>query len=401
MSSRFFRRWKAWCAVLIIAACVPPRSEAPAPGEPSEPPADQGADASADFRSRLSALLGTEITPAQDTAFVRLLAVESSAVRRELRTLALDRDAPPLVRANAVVRMGELRMRDWTVYRGALRDPDPRTRGAVLGAVGPFYWQQPDSVRALMLRGLADAEPAVQAKALQELGDRDAAVLRWFLARESAPDLQAVARDLLRMAEERGAPLAADETGALERTALSGVRVRFEPYGLAEAAGGVQRQRGRLLVAPPDGEFTVVADSVFAVDRVVPAAVSPTGRYVAYETASTVRVRDLRTGTEQDAGGGIAPRSFPFTDDFLYFAAEPAPPAPGDRTELSRYDVFRASFDGAVSVKLGSVALPPGSESVNLNALRRARIMERDGRLVLQSTAFIAQLPSPFADVAR
>src|SRR5207253_3266091 len=75
-----------------------------------------------------------------------------------------------------------------------------------------------------------DPSPRVVSSALQMFGDRDPAPLRELLARNKDRDIQKIATDLLRAAEERGASLARKDTlGTLERVSSAGPTLTYRP----------------------------------------------------------------------------------------------------------------------------------------------------------------------------
>lgn len=362
--------------------------------------------------ARLTGILATELTPAQDSAWRAFRRAHAGTVEAMLERIVLDRDAPPLARANAVVRLAELGYHDYDVLGQALGDPDPRVRGATLGALSPFLLRDPERVRPLILRGLVDRERAVRAKALQELGDRDPSLLRWFLEQDPPAELAAIARDLLVMAGERGAPLVPDTSGALERTSASGVVLRFE-MDSATATGAL----GRLMAQPVDGERIMLADSVLVVGNVIPAAVSPDGDVVAYERAGVIHAHDLETGATGTVGTGIAPRAFPFTDTFLFAArmgtvrradadaaAEPDPEAGeealADSAGVPLYQVLRATYRPGRIASVALVSVPRAEGWSSDDLLRMARIVEVDGELRLVGPGYATPLPSPFTDAS-
>src|SRR5690606_1136978 len=140
-----------------------------------------------------------------------------------LARLVADSTMQPAVRANAVLLLGERRatghlLAFWT----ALESPDVPVRAATAASLRGIIIADERAGLRLARRALRDPEPSVQARALEALGDTDVELLREFLASGPSPEVAKIATDLVRIAEERGAPLAAAAAG--DGAAASGPR---------------------------------------------------------------------------------------------------------------------------------------------------------------------------------
>src|SRR5690606_18178436 len=148
-----------------------------------------------------------------------------------LARLVADSAMQPVVRANAVLLLGERRATHHLLaFWIALESPDVRVRGATAVALRGIINADERAGLRLARRALRDPEASVQARALEALADTDVDLLREYLASGPAPDVAKVATDLVRIAEERGAPLARAAAG--DGVGPSG------PHVGAKAAGG-------------------------------------------------------------------------------------------------------------------------------------------------------------------
>lgn len=337
-----------------------------------------------------------------------------------LARLVGDSATHPVVRANAVLLLGERRaLRYLFEFWNALESPDVRVRAATAAALrGIIIADEREGLR-LARRALRDPESSVQARALEALGDADVDLLRQYLASGPAPDLAKVAGDLIRAAEERGAPLAraaesdhpaaggphlgakaADAGDAptllLSRTAASGARVEFRAsryWPQWDAA------IGELTIAPPGAAPVVLSSEVEVVRRVVPAFFSVDGRFVVYEAARRIRVRDLTTGEERELGPGIAPRVIPFSDWFVFLREDPERREEGRDGAVLRYVVLRGAFTGGEVEEIGTLeASASMGEHGFYSPARWMRVRERDGVFTLEAESLGPfRLPDPFA----
>ncbi|HEX6587632.1 MAG TPA: hypothetical protein VF039_01315, partial [Longimicrobiales bacterium] len=368
---------------LALAACAratQPALEAPAAREPMTP------------RTHLLAILDSEFTNDQTAAFAGFAQRNGAETNGLLRDLALDPAVPALARANAVLRMGEARMRAFDVYARTIEDPDPRVRGATLGAVGPLAQGAMDAARPIFARGLRDAEVGVQAKAIQELRDQDLELLRDFVAQTTDAELRDVALQTLRNAEAWGAPLLPEADGTLRRIAPTGLELILRPVRrMPEAA----LAEGVLAVRAPDGAERVIADTVETVGGVIPAVADPMGRFLAVETARRIEVHDLESGAIRIVGPGSAPRPLPFSPDFFYFREIARRDQRGTTALL--YEMVRASFQGGAPVVFDSVMVTaqPGRRA-DMSPIRWARVRDRGTAFVVETDGLANHaLPSP------
>lgn len=349
---------------------------------------------------QLERILATELSRSQDSAYAAFAAEQGTDVQEQgggvqelLSAVAQDPDADPLARANAVVRMGRIPLPAFDVYAATIEDRDARVRGATLGAAGRLVEQAPERALPILERGLHDAEAAVQAKALQEIGDRDLDLLRGFAAETTNAALRDIAVQQIRQAEAWGARLTPEADGSLRRVSPAGVTLVLRPERRWPNASLVMGT----LSATVAGRTRVVADSVEAVAGVIPAVVDATGRWLALETARRIEVHDLETGAVRVAGQGLAPRPLPLTSDFIFFHELRRAPM-GPRTAIM-YQVVRAPFTGGADPRvIDSVELPLRYE-VNgyMSPLRWARIRAGGTGFVLSTDGIRDHvLPSPF-----
>ncbi|MBI4408545.1 MAG: hypothetical protein HY561_02475 [Gemmatimonadetes bacterium] len=373
-------------AVLLVGGACTGRatSTAPTPGEAPE--------------ARVQRVLAeAPLRPEQYQRIAELEAELGGALDELLTTVALDTTAPVFSRGNALLLLGERHAAaQLRAFRVALGAREPRVRAAAVVGLRGVLPLAPAKTVALLERALRDPETQVQARALESLGDTDAAVLRRYLAGTPPTQLRAVAEELLRVVEERGAPLGAPaESGTLERVGPGGARLLFRPlrqWPQWEAAVG------ELHVGTPGRPPTLVAKDVEMVAYVVPAFFSSDGRYLVYESARQIRVRDLESGNERALGPGIAPRGFPFTDDLLFLRERPdASVRQGDDVVLS-YQVLRAPFAGGEPTSLGELtAIVRGQRRGAYSPARWMRVREQEGVIYLEGEDVSSfRLPDPF-----
>jgi len=322
-----------------------------------------------------------------------------------LVTVAEDPALHPLLRANAVLLIGRRHPPAHLIVLGPLLDEaDERIRLATVVALRDYLPGRPEPAMHLLARALRDPSPAVRARVLETVAERDPVLLRDYVAREPSAELVAIARELILVAEQRGAALVPGPDGSLARTGPAGHTLRFErvrSWPSWEAAAG------RLTLTVPGGEPVTLGEAVEVSRDVVPAFFSPDGRYVVYEDARRVRVRDIETSEERDLGEGIAPRPLPFTGDFVFFRPEPggAPPA-GASAELA-YRALRASFAGgpsaAAPVPVGRVTATTRTEVAGgASPVRWAVIDESGGRFTVRAEGLTSLvLPDPFEGSGR
>jgi hypothetical protein len=343
MLKRSVRRGILTLSCLLAAACA-------ARGVPSHIPPDPLGD------PPLYGLLAA--MPLEGAAADSLAAYEAAHPRDFLERIAAvaeDPGASAAIRHNAVLLLGERgAVAQLPSLQAAQQSPDLRVRGAVVTAAQRMIEGGRPQARPLVVAALADSAPEVRAKALEVLGAGDLPLLRDFLGRERDPAVTEIARGLVQAAEERGYPLAPDSAGVLRRTAAAGHQLEFVP---------VLRWRqwdaalGTVTITPRDGTpFRI--DSVEVVRSVVPVAFSVDGRYVAYERARTMFVRDLQNGSTRSLGPGIAPRLRPFSDEFVFLRERSGRHELAQNTRIS-YDVLHVGFapGGAEPRALGALGV--------------------------------------------
>jgi hypothetical protein len=208
--------------------------------------------------------------------------------------------------------------------------------------------------------------------------------------------LRKIALDLIQVAEDRGAPLVPrDSFGTLQRATPSGHTLRFRPVTRFPSW---KAALGELALAAPGKAGAVVSDSVEVVNNVLPAFVSPDGKYLVYEANRQIRVRDLATATERTVGPGTAPRLLPFTDGFVYLRTKNVQPTPTGSTIT--YDVVRIQPADTSAVVLGQINLQAQHQSFgHYSPARWLRVQEIDGAFFLAGAGALAmpfRLPDPF-----
>ena len=370
--------------VALTAACSSARSRTPPqPQTPAE---------------RLHAILATPITFEQDALYQAFAAEQGADILLLLPVLALDSSADPLARANAVLRMGAVPLLDFDVYRRTIEDPDPRVRGATLGVVGGFALTAAGEAMPILARGLIDPEIGIQAKALQELRDRDLDLLRFYIGRNPPAELRNIAIETIRHAQAWGAPLEPEADGTLRRTTPSGAELVFRPDTVFR---DWELAIGTLTVVRSGAAPRLIADSVEVVANVIPAVVDATGGYVAIETSRRIEVHDLESGAVRQLGPGIAPRPLPFTTDFLFFREIDRMYMPDGARIV--YEFMRAPFESGSPVAFDEAPVPlQASRRGYLSPLRWARIHDRGTAFVVDTEGLRNHvLPSPLAEVTE
>jgi hypothetical protein len=309
-----------------------------------------------------------------------------------LGAVASDSSAPPLIRSNAILLLADRRTATMDVYLDVLSATDDRVRAAGIVALRPFLnrW---GSASGLVRKALHDSSTLVQAKALEILGDTYIDDLRAYAKRTNDGDLRKIAEDLIRTAEERGAPLVPDSAGTLQRTTLTGQQITFKmtrewaQWAVAE---------GELRVAQPGKPAVRISDSVEVVRNVVPAFVSADGKYLIYEASRSIHVRELESGKDRRVGDGIAPRLVPFTETFVYL--QPLKVEKARQAGSIRYSVVQVPFVDGPSKPIGELAAEVKQE-VNGSAspARWMRVRENDGKFAIEGEMIERfPLPDPF-----
>jgi hypothetical protein len=320
------------------------------------------------------------------------------AVNALLAEAADDTAAPVVVRVNALHLLAQRRVDShMRVFRNALDAEDVRVRATAVASMREFVTTHPREAVGIARMALNDPEPDVQAQALQVLGDGDIDLLRTYVARTTDPELRSIAGDLIQLAEQRGAALVPDSTGALRRETAGGFTISFSPqrYWPSWNAG-----YGRVSVLK-DGAVLLTIDGVEAVGGVIPVFLSPDGRHVVFERNRTIVVRALADGSERVIGPGTAPRARPFTDDFIFLREKPdSAKEMREQTQLS-YDVLVMPFDppaGVAPKMIGSTTAVAGfGRHGGYSPVRWLKVEERSGTFYLTAPHMeLVPLPDPF-----
>jgi hypothetical protein len=372
-------------AVAVAVACS--RQAVPEVAAPTDP------------AGRLEAILATPITFEQDSLYSAFAAEQGAEMMLLLPALALDRQADALARANAVLRMGAHPVHDFEVFQLTIEDPDPRVRGATLGVVGPLATHRWDDALPILARGVVDTVVGIQAKALQELRDRDLELLRFYVSNaRSAPELREIAVQTIRNAHAWGEPVEPASDGTLRRVTPAGVELAVRP---ARTFREYDLVIGPLSAARPNGTPRLLADSVEVVGNVIPAVSDAEGRYLAIERGRTIEVHDLETGVVRSLGSGVAPRPLPLTPDFFFFREVGRGGGAGGTTTI-RYEMVQAPFAAGEAVPFDSVnvTIDPAVRGY-LSPVRWARIRDFGTRFVIDGAGGLRNhpLPSPFDEV--
>lgn len=296
--------------------------------------------------------LGVKEPTAEFFREVERLEEMGPAVDAVLYRLALDRDVDPVIRGNALTLLAE---RGAPYALGVLRRTllTAEDEGVRVGAVGGLQRlaaTSPAAARALR-SALGDPSPRVRSSVLRGLDVEDVGVIRALEAAEDDRQIRRIARQLIALAEARGAPLVADSAGDLRTTTQEeAAGIVFQPTRRDTVTA---LQVGALWVETPPGRLRPITQRVEVVDDVVPAFLSPDSASLVYESERHVWVRDLNSGATRDLGPGVAPRLVPFTDSFVFLRERPRErrEVPGG-TELV-YEVVRGRFGAADLESLG------------------------------------------------
>ncbi len=312
--------------------------------------------------------------------------------------IAEDSSVPNIVRANALRLLANRRaVNELTVFGEALDARDEFVRLAAITSMNDFLNVAPQTAIDILARGLRDASRRVQAQALQQLGDRDETVLRDYIAHTTNQELRAVAIGLLRVAEERGAPLVPDSAGQLARTTATGVRISFRPtqrWPHWDAAVGEL-----YIQTASDQRPVLVASHVEVVGNVIPAFVTADSSSLVYEAKREIRVRSLRDQADRKLADGFAPRLLPFSNDVAFFRLGQGVGKQSSTGTGQRFNVVRVPVAGGDEQVLGEVTanVSPTIKG-NYAPVRWIRVRETDGRFYLVGDiAKPFELPSPLA----
>lgn len=381
-------------ASLLLAACGGARSQAN--DFPPPPPLPDSVEWNADIE--LAPLLrradfGVRELNASERVDAYLGAPEMD---RRLGLIAEDSSNPAVVRINALQLLAHRKaVGQLFAFTAGLRSPEERVRMAAVSAMRDFLPVAEATAVAILERALRDPNPRIQTRALELLSDRDVDVLREFLPYAANQELRDVARDLIQVAESRGAALIPRDTlGTLEQLTESGMTITFRP---AQRWPEWDAAVGELSVTVPKKQRVVIANDVEVVGNVIPAFALGDSALV-YETNREIHVRSLRDGADRKLADGIAPRIMPFTGDIIFFrrAEERTLPTPTDMP--ARYHVLRVSPAGGEESTLGEVkATAKNAVKGNYSPVRWSRIREMNGSFyIIGETMGEFGLPDPF-----
>ena len=380
---------------LLQTACAsaPPPAPQPAPVDRSQWEGD------ARVYDMLTAF---PLSPAQQDSVTAYLQRGGEAAVLQIVIAAEDENAPPSVRANALLALAR-GQRDayMSVFRNALDDADPRVRATAVASMREFMEARAADATMIARMALRDSAPEVQAQALQLLGEEDVPLLRSYLRGRPPQELATIARDLIAAAEERGAPLERDSaTGVLRRVSAHGHTLEFTPVTRWQ---NWDAAIGRVTIRTTAGA-AVALDSIEVVGDVVPVFFSTDGQTIVYERNRQIFVRPL-SGAARSLGPGIAPRPRPFTEEFIFLreTAENSRVEQRERT-LIRYDIMRVPFRGETAPQaLGAIgAMTSFGQRGSYSPARWARIIQRGETFYLTSDNMEEfALPSPFGGTGR
>jgi hypothetical protein len=381
----------ALAAFSVLAACATTRLNAQMPTR----------------EQRVRQLLAVE-TPnrAQLMALDSLQTLMIGTYQDLLASIAVDTTVAEQTRAHALMHLGQSFMFVPNAFARAITDKSVLIRTYAAQALRPLLAAGDSSVAKLLVLALHDPDERVQSKALESLADRDPGALeRWLVERPGpSAQLRPVAQQFIDLAYDRGAPLrpmAGPVQGVLQR-ASNGVTIRYTPR---DAWPQWDASVGTLAISEAGAAPIVVASNVEVVANVVPAFVSGDGKTLVYEDARMIHLRDFATGADRVIGPGIAPRTYPFTDNFVFVRQEAKPPVedPRNGTQIF-YEVLRMPFSGAGKPELigqltaGTKFSTRGSYS----PARWMRVNELEGGFWLEGEGVSPfNLPDPFANTPR
>ena len=314
-----------------------------------------------------------------------------------LVVLAEDVDADLPVRRNALALLGERGnpIALPVIRRVLLRDPDERVRAAAVSALQRAGVAGADARNAIRA-AVGDPARQVRLTALQALNTEDVDIVRSLLSWETDDEVNTIAKQLVALAESRGAPLVPDRQGGYRTTAGAGEpRLVFRPISRDTVAGIAV---GPLLLETTGTKFVPLADSVEVVGGVLPAFFAPDRTFVVWETKRQIQVLDLKTGRARSLGPGIAPRVLPFTDRVVWVREQPGKRrAHGAGTEI-RYDVWSAAFVSGEPVRLGELrAIARPELHGNASPVRWMVVGELPEGFALRGPSITTfMLPNPF-----
>lgn len=321
----------AVAAVVLLSGCGPRRV-----AEMSGP---------AHVTIQIREILATEwSTPQYSDAMTRLdeMGPEVDAV---LVQLAADPSAKTAARANALILLADRNSPAAlaALRRAILTEEIPRLRTAAV--IGLNRLADTSQAAARMIKtAITDPARSVRLNALQGLDIREVETLRAVARTDRDREVRAIARQLVAIAESRGAPLEYDRRGALRTTGTDEDPVIvFRPVRVESVAGYATGDLRIELPKNPDIPLTASAE---VVGRVVPAFFSPDRSRVVFEGEREIRVVDLGSRETISLGHGIAPRPIPFTQEFVFLREHDTGRTVGEEGTRIHYWVYRSTFSG-------------------------------------------------------
>ncbi len=317
--------------------------------------------------------------------------------------LVNDRDADETVRTNALLLLADRGspVAPLVLRRVLLTDPDENLRSSAVFGLQRFAVESPEAATAIRA-AIDDPSRRVRMSVLQALDVEDVALIRALLAREEDPQVRSVARELVALAESRGAPLPREADGTYRTTPQGGAQIVFQPHWSDTLA---RVEVGSLWVETSRPRLLPLAQTVEAVNGVVPAFFSKDRNWVVYEAEREIRLRNLRNGEVRVLGPGIAPRVVPFTERFIYLEEVPGVRrSTAGGTEVT-YEVVRAPFGTGSVERLGRLQVVARPERHgNASPARWMVIGETPEGFVLRGEGlrpFLLPIPFPASPPTR
>jgi hypothetical protein len=281
-----------------------------------------------------------------------------------LVSIAYDRTARGVVRANALLLLAERRAPDalaalqWALFNA---NDEVIREAAVLG-LNRYVAESTEAQNAIR-SAVADPSPRVRLNALQSLDVHDINAIRSLLRTERHPLVREIAVQFLAISESRGAPLLAQANGVFRTAGFDEQpRLVLRPDSTDARFGYV---RGELGVEWPGGGYLPLAYDVEMVHHVLPAFLSPDRSVAVMEAGRHIVIRDLERREAMYLGAGMAPRAIPFSDAFVFVRERGPQPQRAAAAGEMVYEVYRATFDGSAPERLGEMRLgaTPNPES--------------------------------------
>ena len=235
----------------------------------------------------------------------------------------------------------------------ALQSSNERLRSAAILGLSRLTPTTPVALE-LIRASTDDHSRMVRLNALQSLGITEVETIRAALEDEPDREVRQVARQLIMLAEARGAPLAPDFRGSLRTTVGEGEpQIVFRPFSTDSIA---EVSHGDLRIELVEGRDIPLAASATVVRNVVPAFFSPDRSSVVFEADGQIHVVDITTRSVVSFGEGIAPRPIPFAHHFVFLRQRFVAPTPGPLGREVVYSIYRAPFGSGRSELIGELS---------------------------------------------